>query len=286
MIVKTHERKDGWELTVQQCNTITSIPLDPDGRMRGGHGFTPFWIYMKNPVINTVQRAVKNYEVKIVDPLDLFGGGKEAVYTLVVKKPFILWSRILQSQASYEMGIYDEKGVEVATAVVDGTCGLLFEVATHMDGAGRASLISTDFPISRNRYFLVEIAVVSSLILAIMTIVGYWRVSEEDKPKRMWEMKMVLWGIAACMVDIYADVWFPFAFGTVGLIVLHALAMVPGAIWFGWWIMPALVELLWSFNFAIQTEMLIPQLTHCPGLILSWMMAVMFFRTFRKKTEP
>jgi len=283
MLVSTRNI-DGWEMSVRECNRITSIPLDPDGQMRGGRGFTIFWIYMKNPVLNTVQRVTRGYQTKIVDPFDILGGGKEATYTITMKRPFILWSPILESQASYEMGVYDASGVEIATATIDGTCGMLFELVTHRNGAGRIELLQTDFPISRNRYSQVRTASVSSVLLAIIALMRYFRSKPEDKPKRKWGMRFILWGIVACFVDIYPDVWWPFAFGVWGLLGLHALALLPGAIWCGWWILPGIIEVIWAGNFALQTGTLIPQLTHCPGIIISWMMATLFFRIPRNKS--
>jgi len=283
MSVSTRETAQGWEMTVRRCNSISGIPLDKDGQMRGGRGFTIFWIYMKNPVLKTVQVATKNYEATIADPLDLFGGGSTAKYTIRAPKPFIWWSPAHQSQASYDMGVYDDKGKEVATATIDATCGMLFQLTTHVGGAGRAELVETDFPISRNRYSQMYTAAVASFILAFIALIRFYRSSGEDKPKRSLEMRFILWGILACYVDIYPDVWWPFAFGAWGLLALHMVALAPGAIWFRWWILPGLIEILWASNFAIQTQTLIPQLTHCPGIILSWMLATLFFRMPRKR---
>lgn len=282
MVVTTRDTSDGWELSVRQCSDMTAIPLDPDGQMRGGRGFSIFWIYMKNPVLNTVQRATRNYEAKIVDPLDMFGGGKGASYTICMRKPFILWSPILQSQASYDMGVFDDSGKEVATATIDATCGMLFGLTTHTGGAGRIELVETDFPISRNRHLQMRVATIAGFILVLIAAIRFRRSSEEEKAKRLWEMRFIVWGVLACYIDIYPDVWWPFAFGAWGLLGLHALALVPGAVWFRWWILPGIIEIIWASNFAIQTQTLIPQLTHCPGIILSWMLATLFFRVPRK----
>lgn len=274
--IETFKGAGGWEMVVNPGNH--SIPLDDEGRVRGTDGFTIFWIFMKNPVTNTVQRATKDYRETVIDSLNMLGGGVDARYTIKVIEPFILWSPIHQSQASYYMGIYDEHGLEVATATIDATCGLLFELVTHKDGAGRLSLLSTDFPISRNRYFQAQAAAAVGLILLAGFLFRYFRAPEGKKAIRTLEMKFGAWGVIAVYVDIYPDVWWPFAFGTFGLIGLHLIALAPGAIWFRWWILPGILEILWAAFFSAQTGLMIPQLTHCPGILIAWMITTLFYR--------
>ena len=282
LTIETRRGAGGWEMLIDGGPEV--ILLDNQGRLRGTDAFTPFWIYMKNPVVNTVQRATKNYEAPIIDSLNLFGGGLGARYIIRMTDSFILWSAILESQASYHMGIFDESGVEMATAVIDGTCGFLFQIETHRNGAGRLDLLDTDFPISRNRYFQVKVGSIVAVLLAAIFLFRYFKAPEDKKAVRRWELKFALWGIIACFVDIYPDVWWPFAFGSWGLLALHAVPIIIGAIWFGWWTLPGIIEILWAATFAIQTGTMIPQLTHSPGLMLSWMMAALFFRIPKKIT--
>ncbi len=283
--VSTSPTTGGWEMSVRRCNEVTAFPLDEKGKLQGKEAYSFFWIFLENPVIRTPQQATRNLQVKVSDPSNILADRDEAGYTMKITEPFILWSPVLQSQASYRMGVYDSEGKEMATAVVDSTCGLLFELTTHVRGAGRAELIKTDFPISRNRVTLMRVATAAAVILMIIAAIRYWRAPLDLKEKRNWEMRLILYGVLACYIDIYPDVWWPFAFGAAGLLLLHAAALLPGLIWTRWWILPGLVEIAWATTFMIQTERVVPQLTHSPGLILSWMTAALFMR-IRRTPQP
>jgi len=230
---------------------------------------TPFWLKLGNPMLGQFEGASR---FKVRDVTGLVGD-PGAVYDLTLKGSFILWDRILQSQASYRAELATADGQVAATAVYDATCGLLFELTSHLEGRRTIRLKATDFVISRNREFQIKayvlLAALTSLFLLGWAIRGR-RAGSETIDFRKNVFTAVLVGYMALAVDTCLDIWYPFLPGTVGLLAIHLFMVLLFFLVAGRWGLIALVELLFASSFSSYNAGLVPMYSYCPGLLLTW----------------
>ncbi|UCD84298.1 MAG: hypothetical protein JSU92_13630 [Deltaproteobacteria bacterium] len=244
-----------------------------------------FWVYWPNPVVSLrskVDNAISS--AKVVDYPGILGR-PGATYKMVMKERIILWSRVLDSQASYRIGLIDGEGREIATGIYDATCGLLFRLEGHTGSLSVLELEETDFPISRNRNWQGLIAFLWGIgVLAYQFLFLRRKVTEETRTLYSLENELVIFGVIAIWIDAFYDIWFFHYLWTPGLVVIHVLA-VAYVFWrFGWWGIFPLFELAWASAYMGGKESLVPQLTFFPGLIVTWV-ACLLFQDFRRRLK-
>ncbi len=84
-------------------------------------------------------------------------------------------------QFSWEIDLYDEAGVKVATIVNDMTSGLLLDARFYQDGWGSMTLIDTDYPTSLNRW------VIFIGFNTILLLWGIYHMVRAGRHKKEWE---------------------------------------------------------------------------------------------------
>ncbi len=249
--------------------------------------FSPFWFFIKNPVVYLFLRSLVTRDINKITVYDAVGilGEPKETYKLKLHHRMILWSRILDSQASYKIGLYDKNGKEIATGIYDATCGLLFNLDIHRDGLSSLKLVKTSFPISRNRYWEIAIAILWGL--GVIFYQRFWRSRKRlaDKPKlAKIEFDLVWIGALCIWIDCFYDIWFFHYLWNWGLIGIHLVMLV--IFWWkykGWAVFPFL-EIFWSFLFTGGNDRLIPQFSFFPALLMTWM-AILLFKSFRSQLK-
>ncbi|OGP56699.1 MAG: hypothetical protein A2V67_13040 [Deltaproteobacteria bacterium RBG_13_61_14] len=245
--------------------------------------YSLIWVAIPNPVTewrrSKIEAAINAVRVK-----DVAGwiGPAGRTYQLKFSKRLILWSRILDSQASYEVAVLNDAGQEVATAIYDATIGLLFELRTHTGALGSLSLLDTNFLISRNRYWQGGLAVLFG-VLAVLYQFTLRRRRIADQPRLFTlEADLVIFGVLAIWTDAFYDIWFFHSLWSPGLIAIH-LALAGYVFWrFGWWGIFPLFEVAWSLTYAAAQDSLEPQFAYNPALIFTWV-GCLLFADFRKR---
>ena len=187
------------------------------------------------------------------------------------------------SQFSHPLDILDNKGRVIAQGLYDTTCGIMEEMTVmNNDGLGALSLVSTDFPMNRNRNFVISYAfIVAGLILAHHFL--WTRRNTADRVLFKLETDLLILGVLAVFLDEYVDIWFFHATGPLVLVTLHLL--VTGFVFwrFGFWGIFPLFELFWAGALAAASRSVIPQLAMCPALIITWF-AILHFQ-FRDRLK-
>jgi len=289
---------EGTGLRIAEAGQTLEIPIEPGkGWLQGSNEVYPLvWINFPNPVTEWRRAKLKAAinETRVKDVAGWIGPTGQ-IYRLKFEHRIILWSRILDSQASFEVGVMDEAGREVATAVYDATSGMLFELRTHTGALGTLSLKDTNFLISRNRYWQGGLA----LLFGVIAVVHHFTrrrkklVGAGFKPAPtggdesyeklfVLEADLILFGVLAIWTDAYYDIWFFHYLGGFGLIVIHLALAVYVFSRFGWWGIFPLFEVFWSVAFAGGQEGLEPQFAYNPALILTWV-ACLLFGDFRRR---
>jgi len=202
-----------------------ALVVDKQGTTPTGDGaaYTPFWLHFSNPVLTVDPH---NPEFPLIDNVGVLGV-PGLRYTARQEGTLILMDDILQSQASNRYGIFDMAGNRAASAIYDGTCGLLFRLQVKQPNKPDLRLVDTNFPISRNRVTLVIFNVL--LIIGLVFLLRR-RARALDGPASVYamdEMWLVLLGSVCLATDTLVDIWYPFAFGTIVPVIWHALLIVP-----------------------------------------------------------
>ena len=289
---------EGTGLRISAAGQTLEIPIEPEkGWLKGSSGVYPLvWIFFPNPVTEwrraKVEEAINSLKVQ-----DVAGwiGAENSVYRLRFQKHLILWSPVLDSQASFEVGVLDQNGRQVATAIYDATSGMLFTLRTHTAGLGTLSLKETNFLISRNRHWQGGLALFFGFLAVLyqFTLRRKKLVEAGLKPAPtggdesyaklfVLEADLILFGVLAIWADAYYDIWFFHHLGGLGLIVIH-LALAGYVFWrFGWWGIFPLFEVFWSVAFSAGQESLEPQFAYNPALIITWV-ACLLFGDFRRR---
>jgi hypothetical protein len=239
-----------------------SIPVN-ESAPKDTKKFTPFWLPFQNPVL-TLDLSSPDFE--IFDGPRLFGQQQKTYYA---KKEanLILMDDVIQSQASYRFGIFDEKGRRAATAIYDATCGLLFRLQVKHPDKPDLRLVKTNFPISRNRIWLFSLYALSGGGLIWLLIRRARRLAGIESEIAWHHALWVLCGVVCLGTDTMIDIWHPFAFGQI-LPVLWHLAIVGVILVFaGRACIPAIAEvlmalILWQYiGGPAQTLFFIPGVT-------------------------
>jgi hypothetical protein len=251
--------------------------LAPDGTVMPDV-YSIFWVHLTNPIAVAGAQS-KNWELRARDDLGLLGDpGK--IYTVKSTERFIWWDYVLSSQASFRAGIYDG-GRRVGSAIYDATCGMLFELVPHTEGWGRMYLVHTDFPISRNRYVLLYVAIAFSAVILLWFAAQHAKSAPETKFKTLDN----LWYAAAIaltvLVDYIYDTWF-FGVGDTYTYIIHIAAILIFLYRFRLWTIPMILEMAWVAAYTWPTSgKLAPGVVYFPSMLVTTAMMIMFRKTPR-----
>jgi len=249
--------------------------LNDDGGVGPGL-YSLFWIHLDNP-ISMFGTQEKMWKYRVRDEAG-FIGAPGAEYTARSIESFIYWDYILSSQASYRVGIYDGDR-RVATAVYDMTCGMLFELVPNVGGWGRLYLVSTDFPISRNRYNMMYTVAVFCVVIMAWFILQYTRAAPARKYKaidHVWYAAAICGTVA---VDFLYDSWF-FANGDIVTAALHLGVIAILALRFRLWVIPMVLELAWVIAYTLPTTgQLVPGIVYNPSMLGTVALMIIFRKT-------
>jgi len=247
------------------------ILVNREGRVTvagGGMAYTPFWLPFKNPVLRLDTR---NPEFLIADTAGILGSA-DKTYQARQEGSFILWDENLQSQASYNYGLFDGAGNRAASAVYDATCGLLFRLQIKQPDKPDLRLLSTDFPISRNRVFLVWTN------LALAGLLAYWlfrRAGRQTEPTfAAHEARLIMLGMICLATDTLMDLWYPYAFGRVVPIVWHMFLIIAIFRFSPLAVLPAVAELVMTAGIWMYYQHTAPAFAFIPGLTVSFLLAI------------
>lgn len=279
--------RDSKKLVVEEGSRKEEFAFSPEGTyINGGKDTganTIFWLDFP-PQQKMARRDLYSDLINQLKVVDLTGliGKRGAVYRVRNETTTILWSWTLSSQFSHPIDIIDEAGRVVARGLYDTTCGILEEMTViNKDGMGTLTLTSTDYPMSRNRNFvLVYVFIVAGIIMIYHFV---WRRKNTPDPGLFrLETDLLILGLMAVFVDEYIDIWFFHALGPWALVALHLL-VVGFVFWrFGLWGLLPLFELFWAGSLATASRSIIPQLAFCPALIITWF-AILQFQSFRRR---
>lgn len=252
--------------------TSAPLPVDrhgiamlPDERV----AYTPFWLPFVNPVV-TMHTEKRDFSV-----LDTAGviGQPDQVYLARHEGSFVLMDEVLQSQASYNYGLFASDGRRAASAVYDATCGMLFRMQIKQPDKPDLRLKDTDFPISRNRNWLV---IINTLFAALLLFSVYRtdRSAEQSTINRSPLFGLVALGMLCVATDTLLDIWHPFLFGVYAPVVWHLCLTVavfvvrkPAAA-------PAIAELVMVGALWLYDKGPAPVFFYTPGLIVAFLLAL------------
>jgi hypothetical protein len=254
------------------------LPIARDGSL-GKDVYSLFWVRLANPIAQAGTES-KVWEAKARDDLGLLGEpGK--IYTVKSIEPFIYWDYILCSQASYSAAVYDGKQ-RVATAIYDMTSGMLFDLQPNVGGWGRAYLVKTDFPISRNRYVMLYFVIVFGIIIIAWFALQLAKSSPERRCRAVENLWLAVAIALTVNIDFVYDTWF-YAVGDWFTIALHVGAILILFPRFRLWTIPIILELAWVLAYSMPTSgKLAPGIVWFPSMLVATAMMIMF----RKAPKP
>lgn len=187
----------------------------------GREAFTLLWLPFKNPDISL---KTKNPEFQIFDSVGILGE-PENLYAAHQEKSLILMDETLQSQASYEYAIFDERNQRVATGIYDATCGLLFRLQIKNQYRPDLRLAKTNFPISRNR---IALGIFFALFSVGLLLTLFIKAKKAGSNARfgMRELRLIALGILCILTDTMLDIWYPFALSKFIPLIWHAILVL------------------------------------------------------------
>ena len=263
-----------------------SGPLDVDRHgtaitRQGKLVHTPFWLPFSNPVVTI---STHNPHFDILDTAGLLGEAGTA-YQARQESTFILMDDILQSQASYRYGIFTKSGERAASAVYDATCGLLFRMQIKQPHKGDLRLLETDFPISRNRRWLLILYPLFALLL-LYPLYRRDKWARETRGSHDWPLAwLVGLGMACLATDTLLDIWYPFLLGTYFPLAWHLVLLVPIYLLGRRACVPAVAEIVMALAVWIFNKGTVPTFLYIPGLTVSFILMLgMMTPPFAAKT--
>lgn len=249
------------------------------GKEKSTGKYSLFWVFITNPMLSIGQLDTTQ-EYEVVDPIGIITpDDTTTVYTLRFGERKVYWDvnpELAGAQFSLEYHIYNPAGREVATGLMDSTCGFL---STFYGGDNNAKLTITSpgsFAISRNRMNFFFWGIVFGIAMPIGIFI-YMKKKEYDDDLTEEFILIMTTGIIATLIDIDIDVWFYAWFGMTGMLLIH----IGAAVVFGlicWrlkygakWATIGLIEVAFVFamNFAVG-DPYVPHLTANMGLFLTF----------------
>jgi hypothetical protein len=193
---------------------------------QGKLAYSPFWLPFSNPVISF---NTKNPIFPVYDTTGVLGA-PNTEYLAKQESTFIMMDDILQSQASYRYGLFSLQGKRVASAVYDATCGMLFNMQIKQPEKSDLRLLKTNFPVSRNRNWLV---IFNVLLGAGLIFLLYRREKKSPEKKIVLPAPLsalVALGVLCLATDTLLDIWHPYLFGQWLPLAWHIALVIPIAL--------------------------------------------------------
>ncbi len=282
---------------LNQTHTNVSVELDgvtswflvhPNGTLYQGNqlrgNYSIWWIYIPNVLMGFGIDAGATYNV--VDPTGFLGVAGRA-YLLVVDRKMTYWPSdpalmaISGAQASIACSLWDKTTDQlVSQAIIDITCGMIETWEGAQSSYIRMTLVTTDFPISRNRQIVLASAMILSIIVFVVALYLV-RVPKKAKSLAPQQREQILAlvgaGAGAILIEII-DIWFYLFPGSTGMFLIHiAYTAVAGLICarykFGYkWLIPSILEIAFVFSLSTFTgEAIVPSLTAFMGSTITWL---------------
>nr|MDO8085809.1 hypothetical protein [Candidatus Sigynarchaeum springense] len=252
------------------------------GQLRGNYSI--WWIYIPNVLMGFGVKGGEEYDV--VDPTGFLGIPGRA-YLLVVDRKVTYWPSdpelmaLSGAQASIACSVWDKAtGQLVSRATIDITCGMIETWEGAQSSYIRMTLVSTDFPISRNRQIVLASAVILSIVVFAIALflVRVPKKAKSLEPKQREQiLALVGAGSGAILIEI-VDIWFYLYPGELGMFLLHiAYTVVAGIICARYkmgykWLIPSILEMAFVFSLSTFTgDAIVPSLTAFMGSTITWL---------------
>jgi hypothetical protein len=251
-------------------------------QLRGNYSI--WWIYIPNVLMGFGTDAGVTYNV--VDPTGFLGVANRT-YLLVVDRKMTYWPSdpelmaISGAQASVACSLWDKTTNQlVSQAIIDITCGMIETWEGGQSSHMRMTLVTTNFPISRNRQTVLASAVILSIIVFVIALYLV-RVPKKAKTLEPKQRELILAlvgaGAGAILIEI-TDIWFYLFPGSTGMFLIHiAYTVVAGLMCarykFGYkWLIPSILEIAFVFSLSTFTgEAFVPSLTAFMGSTITWL---------------
>ncbi|MDP8223138.1 MAG: hypothetical protein P9L99_07250 [Candidatus Lernaella stagnicola] len=245
----------------------------------GKLAYTPFWLPFSNPMLSL---STSNPHFTILDTAGLLGSaGTE--YEARQEESFILMDDVLQSQASSRFGIFRmQDGLRAATAIYDGTCGMLFRLQIKQPDKPDLRLLKTSFPISRNRHWLL---ILNPLFAALLLLILFQRDKRRDAESHSL-VKIVGLGILCLATDTLLDIWYPFLFGSYLPVIWHAALLIPLLMLGRRAAIPAVAEIVMALAFWIVNKGPALPFMYIPGATISFFVMLGMLKGPPPRREP
>lgn len=246
------------------------VPV-PDGR----EVYSPFWLQFRNPVLALSTEGPETEGYPIYDEPGLLGKPR-GEYTARFVESFVLMDDRLQSQASYRYRIDDQHGRPAASAVYDATSGLLFRLQVKRQQAPDLQLTRTDFPISRNRFWMgIFHDLLAVIVLSLLIRKGRKRIKAGETAN--WRrFRLVLLGMLCLGTDTLLDIWHPYLMGNIAPLACHGVLILALLIYGRWMALPALAEVVMAGALWIFFKGPALPFFFIPGLIVSYLLTLAF----------
>ncbi len=287
-----------WSNVSIQVDLIQSwINVTHDGFYNSTDRYTIFWLHVPNPLTSGIALGtIIGTEFNITDPIGLIGpAGTD--YKGIVTDKFVVWPTesgldgLHGAQYAFQITFYNmSNNAVIAQGVYDQTVGMLFS----LEGGSpfiQVELVSTDYPISRNRMMSWPWALGLSAGITVLAFI-YMKKKTELESETINEITLLMAaGVAAINVDIYVDVWLYAMFGFMGSILLHVGVTIGlAAVCFYQryklkWTIPALLEVAFILPMVYAMgDPYVPLLTAFMGLVITWI-AMLFIAGYPKQPE-
>jgi len=274
-------------VSIQVDLTETWHSITPEGFYDTTNRYTLFWVHVPNPLTSGTEFGITvGTSFNMTDPIGLIGPAGSN-YTGIVTDKFVVWPTesgidgLHGAQFSFQITFYNiSNNAVIAQGVYDSTCGMLFS----LDGGSpfiQVELVSTDYPISRNRMMSWPWALGLSAGITVLAFF-FMKKKTELESETIKEITILMAaGVAAIMVDIYFDVWLYAMFGFMGSMLLHiGVAIGLAAICFYQkyklkWIIPAILEVAFIIPMVFAMgDPYVPLMTASMGLVITWLIMV------------
>ncbi|MEX2681105.1 MAG: hypothetical protein Q6373_005865 [Candidatus Sigynarchaeota archaeon] len=252
------------------------------GQLRGNYSI--WWIYIPNVLMGFGVKGGEEYNV--VDPTGFLGITGHA-YLLVVDRKLTYWPSdpeliaLSGAQASIACSVWDKAtGQLVSRATIDITCGMIETWEGAQSSYIRMTLVTTDFPISRNRQVVLASAVILSFVVFIIALylVRVPKKAKSMDPKQREQILVLVGsGAGAILIEII-DIWFYLYPGKLGMYLIHiAYTAVAGLACARYkmgyrWLIPSILEIAFVFSLSTFTgDAIVPSLTAFMGSTITWL---------------
>ncbi|MCP4760714.1 MAG: hypothetical protein GY870_02960, partial [archaeon] len=283
-------------ITITSEETVESFLANPNGtvyqngELKGNYSI--WWVYVPNVMMMFGANPGDTFNV--IDPTG-FLGIIDRSYELIVEEKITYWpvdpelSGLLGAQSSFTAKLWDKTNETlISTITFDMTCGHIEILEGSQLNNIKLTLISTDFPVSRNRIFaLIALVILGAIIIVSSFILMSFEWKQkllakftQEKKDRNEIILLIIPGVIAMGLELM-DIWFYLPFGMYGSLGIHLLYTIFLLIiclkqkYGYYWIIPSVLEVAFVFSLnAVTGDPFVPPLTAFMGSLCSWLMMV------------